>query len=138
MDFHNTVAGKRFFDTQMPKLIAVLSDIAAALKAPKPVFRMEQEVPPDFLTKLYYGQHDPLEATDTSVFHTCNADIIACQEQMRKFLTPEAWDLVEQYRSLLDARGAVEREQAFAAGFQYATKLFAAGLSAPQSERKLN
>lgn len=138
MDFYKTTMGKRFFEQQLPNLITALKDIAASLKNPPPVFRLEQEATPDFLTDLYYGRHDPLEPANPQVFHKFNADIIAHQDQMRKLLTPEAWDIVEQYKALLDARGTVGREQAFATGFRYATKLFAAGLSVPRSEETSN
>lgn len=138
MEFHDTVYGKQFFGTQFPRLVTALTDIAAAMKAPKPVFRLEQEVPPDFLKDLYYGWCDPSERADSTVFHEHNVNIIAHQDKMRKILTPEAWDAVEQYRTLLDARGAAEREQAFAAGFQFATSLFAAGLSAPPGKDQTN
>lgn len=138
MEFYRTVAGKRFFEGQLPRLITALSDIAAALKAPTPVFRLEQEVPPDFLENIYYERHDPSAMVDPEAVRTHSADIIAHQDRMRKDLSPEAWEQVERYRSLLDARAAVEREQAFAAGFRYATTLFAAGLSAPKAAAPKN
>ena len=86
MDFYKTTMGKRFFEQQLPNLITALKDIAASLKNPPPVFRLEQEATPDFLTDLYYGRHDPLEPANPQVFHKFNADIIAHQDQMRKLL----------------------------------------------------
>ena len=35
--FHETRRGQRFFEGQLPKLIDVLTDIAASLKAPRPI-----------------------------------------------------------------------------------------------------
>lgn len=133
MNFYETVAGKRFFDSQLPRLITALSGIAAALKNSPPVFRLEQEVPPDFLESIYFNRHDPSTPVDSDAIRAYDTDIIAHQGRMQKSLSSEAWEQVEQYISLWDARGAVEREQAFSAGFRYATKLFVAGLSAPQS-----
>lgn len=136
MEFYQTAAGKQFFSGQLPRLISALTDIAAALKTPTPVFRLEQELPPDFLKNLYYGALDPMEQDDPGVFRDCNAAILAHQERMRDALSSEDWEWVEKYRTLLDARGAVEREQAFAAGFQYATRMFTAGLSVPRMAKK--
>lgn len=135
MEFYKTVLGKQFFTSQFPRLISALTDIAAALKAPAPVFRLEQETPPDFLKDLYYGAVEPMDAVDPKELRKDTADIIAHQDRMRETLSPGDWECVEKYRALLDARGAVECEQAFAAGFQYATRMFAAGLSAPQKEK---
>lgn len=136
MEFYQTVMGKQFFERQLPSLINTLSEIAAALKAPRPVLKLEQSVQPDLLTDVYYGRHDPSTPVDAAAVGVYNADIIARQNELRKSLTPEQWETVERYRSLLDARGAVEREQAFASGFCYATSLFTAGLSAPQGKNR--
>ena len=134
MEFHETMAGKKFFESQLPCLITTLTDIAAVLKNPTPIFQLEQKVSPDFLKDLYYGAHDLQESANSDALRSCNSDIIAYQEQMRKELTPDTWEYFEQYKSLLDARGTVEREQAFETGFQYAARLLAAGLSVPQDK----
>ncbi len=134
MEFYQTVMGKRFFENQLPRLTAALSDIAAALNAPRPVLKLEQQVQPDFLKDIYYGEHDPSLPVDAAAASAYDADIIAHQAELRKAVTQDTWEIIERYRSLLDARGAVEREQAFASGFRYATSLFAAGLSAAQDK----
>ena len=133
MNFYETVAGKRFFNSQLPHLITALSDIATALKNPTPMFCLEQEVPPDFLESIYLNRHDTSTLVAREAIRTYDADIIAHQGRMREILSSDAWEQVEQYKALLDAKGAVEREQAFSAGFRYATMSFVAGLSTPQS-----
>lgn len=138
MDFYQTVAGKRFFESQLPRLITALADIASSLKSPAPALRLEQEVPPNFLANLYNGEVDPAAFSDSGALRTHNRKIAAHQEQMRESLAPDAWELVEQYRTLLDTREAAEQEQAFAAGFRYAATLLAAGLSAPQNAVQAN
>lgn len=131
MEFYKTKAGKLFFERQLPHLIDALTDIAAAMQKPRPVFKLEQEVPPDFLESLYNGYVDPAAYADTDALKAQNADITVHQKQMREAFTPEMWEAVEQYRTLLDTRGAMEQGQAFAAGFRYAAVLLAAGLAAP-------
>lgn len=130
MEFYETVAGKNFFENQFPALVTALTDIASSLKSPVPAIQLEQEVPPNYLADLYNGWVDPAAFADSEALRACNKDVAAHQNRMREVLTPEAWELVEQYRTLLDTRGAAEQEQAFAAGFRHATTLFAAGLSA--------
>lgn len=131
MEFHKTIAGKHFFESQLPRLITALADIAASLKIPAPVYRIEQEVPPDFLKNLYYGQYDPLDWVDADVLSTYNKRIIAHQDLLRNTLSPDVLALVDQHIELLDDRGTVEREQAFSAGFSFAATMFAAGLVRP-------
>ncbi len=131
MSIHIRVKRKRFTKAGLSALLAALKCGSASQKATDPVFLVEQEIPPDFLKNLYYGQFDPLDWVDADAMHAFNVRIIAHQELMRKTLPADMLELVDQYGELLDDRGTAEREQAFAAGFSCATALFAAGLVRP-------
>ena len=134
MDFYETKTARIFFESQLPKLIAALQDIAVSLKVPRPVLKAAHEIPPDFLAELYHGNYDPSDVPDSEPARLRTEEIMSCQQFLRALASPEVWTHIEQYRSLLDARGVIEREQAFASGFQSAMTMLAAGLSQPEKE----
>ena len=131
MNFHDTVCGQRFFEGQLPKLIRALTDIADALKAPRPVYQLKPEVPEDFLADLYLGNYDPSDLPATEREKELKPEIMAVQQQLQETVSAEGWALIMRYEALLSARNTADREQAFAAGFQSATQMFAAGLAGP-------
>ena len=134
--FHESVHGRHFFEGQLPKLITALTDIAAALKAPQPVYQLKAEVPDDFLSDLYYGNHVPSSQPNTKEEVELTPEILACQRQLRECVSPEIWELVERYNSLLSGRGSIQREQAFASGFRSAMTMLAAGLMAQTTDKE--
>lgn len=131
MNFHETRYGARFFDSQLPKLISALTDIAATLKMPVPVYQLKPEVPKNFLADLYLGNYDPSDTLPTEREKELAPEIVAVQEQLREGVPVDTWALIDRYGELLAARGTAEREQAFAAGFQSAMTMLAAGLASP-------
>lgn len=132
MQFYETQMGKIFFQGQLPKLIGALEGIAAALRSPSSVYQVPLEVSPDFLSKLYYGEYDPSDELESEEQKQCAKKIMACQEALRAVCSETVWEQIENYRSLLDERGSIEREQAFSAGVRIAMRMVAAGLSAPK------
>ncbi len=132
MQFYETQMGKVFFQGQFPKLIGALESIAAALRSPSPVYQVPMEVSPDFLSELYYGGYDPSDEPESEEQKQCTKKIMACQETLRAVCSKAVWEQIENYRSLLDERGSIEREQAFSAGVRIAMRMVAAGLSAPK------
>lgn len=134
MNFHETKMGRIFFESQLPELISALQDISQSFKEPRAVLKVDHAVPKDFLTELYYGNYDPSDATDSEAIRQHTQEIINCQDFLRALTTPEVWAHIEQYRTLLDTLSAMEREQAFAAGFQSAMTILAAGLAQPEKE----
>lgn len=132
MQFHETGMGSRFFQGQLPKLIKALEGIAAALSAPAPVCQVPMEVSPDFLSDLYFGGYDPSAAPESEDQRRCTKKIMAYQENLRSMCGDTVWEQIEEYRSLLDERGSIEREQAFSEGVRIAMRMVAAGLSAPK------
>lgn len=59
MNFYETVAGKRFFESQLPKLISALQEIAQGLhQAPSVIpFPLDTQ---DILHDLFYGQYETI------------------------------------------------------------------------------
>lgn len=132
MQFYETQMGKIFFQGQLPKLIGALESIATALRSPPPTYQVPLEVSPDFLSNLYYGGYDPSDEPESEEQKQCTKKIMACQEALRAVCGETVWEQIENYRSLLDERGSIEREQAFSAGVRIVMKMVAAGLSAPK------
>lgn len=128
MNFHETRYGARFFDGQLPKLISALEGIATALKTPTPVYRMKSELPKDFLKNLYLGNFNPSNTPETEEARALAIEIVDCQARLREMLTPDAYEPVMKYAALLADKGAYDREQAFAVGFQSAMMMLTAGL----------
>lgn len=132
MQFYETQMGRAFFQGQLPKLIGALEGIAAALRSPPPVYQVPLGVSADFLSDLYYGRYDPSDEPEGEEHKQCTKKIMACQEDLLAVCSETVWEQIEDYRSLLDERGSIEREQAFAAGVRIAMRMVAAGLSSPK------
>ena len=132
MQFYETHMGRAFFQGQLPKLIGALESIAAALRSPPPVYQVPMEVSPDFLSKLYYGECVPSDEPESEEQKQCTKKIVACQKALRAVCSEAVWAKIETYRSLLDERCSIDREQAFSAGVRTAMRMVAAGLSCPK------
>lgn len=138
MQFHETNMGRTFFQGQLPKLIGALEEIAKALRAPAPVCQVPLEISPDFLSELYYGQYDPSGEPVSAAQKQCTQKILSCQKDLRATCSENVWAQIENYRSALDERSTLEREQAFSAGFRTAMRMVAAGLSTPNCTKEEN
>lgn len=134
--FHETRCGQRFFDSQLPKLIAALADIADSLKAPRPIYQLKAEIPENFLSDLYLGNYAPFEQPATDLEKELTPEIVAIQERLRNAVSEDAWAMIEQYSGLLAASRTAGQEQAFAAGFRSAMTMLAAGLAQPMTAEK--
>lgn len=132
LQFYETQMGRVFFQGQLPKLIGALEGIAAALRTPAPVYQVPLEVSPDFLSELYYGGYDPSDEPESEEWKQSTKKIMACQKTLRAGCSEAVWEQIEDYRSLLDERGSIERAQAFSAGVRIAMRMVVAGLSAPK------
>jgi len=128
MNFHETKRGAIFFDGQLPKLISALEGIASALRKPTPVYQLKADVPENFLVDLYHGNYEPSAVRKSEERKEWTIEILACQRKLREEVSPEVWDLIDRYSALLNGRNVYDREQAFAAGFQTAVTMLAAGL----------
>ena len=129
MQFYETKAGRIFFESQLPKLISVLTDISAALKNRGTAYIVKPEISEDFLADLYHGNYDPSGRPYTQKEAELTPEIVACQQQLREAVSADTWELIERYNDLMSSRRVIEREQAFASGFRFAMTMLAAGLS---------
>ena len=131
LQFYETKAGRIFFESQLPKLISVLTDISAALKNRGTAYIVKPEISEDFLADLYHGNYDPSGRPYTQKEAELTPEIVACQQQLREAVSADTWELIERYNDLMSSRRVLEREQAFASGFRSAMTMLAAGLSQP-------
>ena len=131
MDFYETQMGQRFYGHTLPQIADALQIIAGTLSAPPPCIRVTPEVPKDFLTELYWGTYDPSNGPDSEESVQCAAEIKAAQEAVKSQLTPEVWAQADNIFSLIARRNDIDRAKAYAAGFQAAVTMLAAGLSGP-------
>lgn len=140
MDFFDTLYGKRFFDGQLPRLISALEAIAEALqkepaarqsRAAAPVL-LSLDVPDTFLRELYYGEVDPSGLPNGPEHEALTQRIKEFQDQLQADVGPKLWGRIEDYRTLLDDRGSVERLQAFESGYRCAMQMIAAGFTQPR------
>lgn len=129
LQFYETQMGRVFFQGQLPKLIGALESIAAALRSPLPICQVPLEVSPNFLSDLYYGRYDPSDEPESEEQKQYTKKIADCQKSLRAVCSEAVWAQIENYRSLLDERGSIEREQAFSAGVRIVMRMVAAGLS---------
>ena len=131
MDFFETEAGRRFLQGQLPQLTEALRDVAKALARPTQVIRLSHDVPASFLEEFYHGNYDPSDVPNGPEHVALTQQIKEYQDQLCSEVTPELWDRIDGYRTLLDDRGCVERVQAFESGYRCAFLLIAAGLTPP-------
>ena len=143
MKFYETKMGQDFFTLQIPQLIEVLQEIAAALKQPAAVTRVVDR-PPDFpdmenmendiLSDLYdcrympesqtYGKDDPL-----------NEEVKKAMNALLPTLSPEQKDLFLQYEAAQNIRGSGISRRAYRDGVRLAVQIFMAGCPCRLQER---
>ncbi|KAF5040613.1 hypothetical protein DSECCO2_531530 [anaerobic digester metagenome] len=137
MSFHETVAGHRFFNHQLPELIKALQGIAGALSRPQPVIQVPTENSEKVLRDLFYEQFEPDIWSRSQQSHEYDRAIKAHQARMRETLSPGLWEMAEEYRKLLEERHFFEVEKSFESGYATAIKMITAGLAAtPRGQAK--
>lgn len=80
MNFFETNLGRTFFQVQVPKLISALTEIAEALRTPRPAVQVRTEIPKNFLADLYHGNLEPSYAEDTPEIAACSQQIMQLQK----------------------------------------------------------
>lgn len=128
MNFHETVMGKRFFESQLPMLITALQGISEKLSRPVSVMEMPK-ADPDFLRELY-RRSDIYEPTEES--RTLNHAAIEAQRGFLSLLPEEGRKAFEEYQSIAADRCEEFSERAFRIGFQTAVQMMACGMMMPQ------
>lgn len=138
MEFYQSIAGRQFFDGQLPKLISALEAIAKALQQspsvkPTPPVLLTADVPDTFLRELYHGEMDPSGLPNGPEHEALTQQIKEFQDQLQADAGPKLWARIEDYRMLLEARGSAERLQAFTSGYRCAVRMVSAGPTQPQA-----
>lgn len=125
MEFHETVRGKRFFESQLPRLISTLEEIAGKLDIAPPLPAPSKDV----LRELYYGNNPPVETRKTMEYTAINQKVLDQQKIVKKRVSQESWDEIEKLMALCNARAGAELEQMFGIGYRCAFQLLIAGLT---------
>jgi hypothetical protein len=133
LQFYETVAGRRFFDSQIPKLIAALQKISEGLTRPTSGALPLADPPAALLHDLYNGEYDLSDPPHSQEYAALTKQIVACQKRLAADAGPALWEQIDQNFSLLITRSCMEQEHAFSTGYRCAFQLIAAGLTPPLS-----
>ena len=131
MEFYQTNAGRRFFESQLPKLIRALEDMTEALNRKQASVALPVEVGDDFLRELYFGNVDIGVNSTEGYSNEKLKEITILQEELRKELNEEQWKLFEQCSCKMTGYTSSEGCRMFQHGFRLAVNLIAAGLGMP-------
>lgn len=130
MNFHETICGRRFFDTQLPHLIKALERIADGLTRPKMSLPHGMTIEPNFLHDLYYGEYEPSvfkeqDKKQQVLNHAVSAAETALRGELSK--TPAALAAFEVYQTAAGERNSTVIEQAFESGYRTAMQMLLLG-----------
>lgn len=159
MNFHETKMGSIFFNSQLPKLISALQDIASALSKPAPATKpdgtalpnpapairpdgtafsdpvpainMDGMADPDFLHDLLYWMYETEVFGNREKLATFDADVIQAEGTLLPALS-QSRELFEQYQAAVSRRNDAEIERAFCIGYRAGAHALLNGLCAPQ------
>ena len=162
MNFYETKMGSIFFNSQIPKLIRALQDIASALSKPvtatnpdgmafpkpttvtnpdgavlpKPVpaINMDGMADPDFLHDLLYWMYETEVFGNRAQLASFDADVTQAEGLLMPALA-QSRELFEQYQSAVSRRNDAEIERAFCSGYRAGANAFLNGLFAPQPQQ---
>ena len=133
MNFHETIMGKRFFESQLPQLIQALRDIAARQPQPVAVIDLAGEPEAPDLLKTLYQQSAVFEHTET--LHQYNLAAIKAQKGFLPYLSAESRTAFDEYQQIVENRCGDLSELAYRTGFETAVQLILAGLLMPRKEQ---
>ena len=134
MNFHETVMGKRFFESQLPMLITALQGISEKLSRPVSVMETPK-ADPDFLRELY-RRSDIYEPTEES--RTLHHAAIEAQRGFLPLLPEEGRKAFEEYQSIASDRSEEFSLRAFQTGFQTAVQMMVCGITLPTRGERTN
>lgn len=136
MNFYETQMGKRFFESQLPRLIKALENISEALSRKTEPLPLPVETPDDFLEEFYYGNLEIGTSSMEGYSHHNAKEIISIQDELQAQLTPEQWALFQKCTTLMGNRSLEEVSRMFQHGYRMAVRLIVAGLQEPKKEEK--
>ena len=146
MNFYETKMGNIFFNSQIPKLISALQDIASALSKPAPAInpggtallkpapaiRMDSMADPDFLHDLLYWMYETEVFGNREQLSRFDADVTQAEGTLLPALG-QSRELFEQYQAAVSRRNDAEIERAFCCGYRAGANAFLNGIPAPQN-----
>ena len=144
MNFYETKMGNIFFNSQIPKLISALQDIASALSKPAPAInpggtallkpapaiRMDSMADPDFLHDLLYWMYETEVFGNRGQFSRLDKDVTQAEAALLA-VPGQSRELLEQYQQAASRRNDAEIERAFCCGYRAGIQMMLSGLSAP-------
>lgn len=137
MNFHETVYGRRFFESQLPKLIRALENISASLPQPGASGSGKLVINPDFLHDLYYGDYEPsVFKTQSEKQKQFNHNASVAEELLRQKICNSSAALAafEAYQLAAGECSSIVAEQAFESGYQTALQMLAAGFISSETK----
>ena len=140
MNFHETKMGSIFFNSQIPKLIRALQDIASALSKPAPAapdgtalfnpipaIKMDDMAEPNFLHDLLYWMYETDVFGNRAQLAPFDADVTQAEGLLLPALA-QSRELFEQYQSAVSRRNDAEIERAFCCGYRAGANALLNGL----------
>ena len=132
MNFHETICGRRFFDSQLPHLIKALERIADGLTHTETASPQGITPEPNFLHDLYYGDYEPsVFKKQSNRQKELNQAVSKAETALRDVLqqSPAAVKAFEAYQLAVGEQHGAVTEQAFESGYRTAMQMLMAGLS---------
>ena len=140
MNFHETKMGSIFFNSQIPKLIRALQDIASALSKPAPAapdgtalfnpipaIKLDDMAEPNFLHDLLYWMYETEVFGNRAQLAPFDADVTQAEGLLMPALA-QSRELFEQYQSAVSRRNDAEIERAFCCGYRAGANALLNGL----------
>ena len=140
MNFYETKMGSIFFNSQIPKLIRALQDIASALSKPAPAapdgtalfnpipaIKMDDMAEPNFLHDLLYWMYETDVFGNRAQLASFDADVTQAEGLLMPALA-QSRELFEQYQSAVSRRNDAEIERAFCCGYRAGANALLNGL----------
>lgn len=131
MNFHETIMGKRFFESQLPTLITALQGIAEKMTAPAAAIQLPTKADPNFLRELY-TQSKAFDTTEESRKYT--RTVVETQSKFFPHLSDGDREAFNAYQEAVERRDEEFAERAYRIGFQTAVQMIMTGLSASREE----
>nr|WP_300898405.1 hypothetical protein [uncultured Acetatifactor sp.] len=132
--------GSIFFNSQIPKLIRALQDIASALSKPAPAapdgtalfnpipaIKMDDMAEPNFLHDLLYWMYETEVFGNRAQLASFDADVTQAEGLLMPALA-QSRELFEQYQSAVSRRNDAEIERAFCCGYRAGANALLNGL----------
>lgn len=134
MNFYETRMGNIFFNSQMPRLIKALEEIASALRKPAPAIKLDKDsmADPDFLHDLFYGLYEPDVFGNRVQPSPLDRDVMRAEADLLS-VPGQSRELFGQYQEAVSRRNDAEMERAFSSGYRAAFHMLISGIREPSA-----